>query len=337
VVGGALAYGLARVMIRPIVTLTETATAIAAGDLEREFDVVRGDEIGRLADALERMRRGLRAQLLVIGRQADALQESARRIVRVQDDERERVAQDLHDGIQQQLVVLRMQVGVGRAKLLAHPDQVEAVTEQLAGSIDRLLDQLRTTGQELFPSILRDRGLGPAVWSLAGRAEVPLVVTLEPDPLPRMDAEVEINAYFLLSEAVLNVLKHAEATRIAIHVAVEDGSLRVSAEDDGVGFEPPRAPRRGGLVHMRDRVNALRGSVQLVSRPGEGTRVEAVFPLPADGSVPRALQIEQDGGDTPIELDLLTQTELAEDGVGVLFDGAIRDRQLPRDGGVSSS
>jgi signal transduction histidine kinase len=337
VVGGALAFGLARVLTRPIVVLTETATAIAGGDLEREFDVVRRDEIGRLADALERMRRVLRAQLLVIRRQAEALQDSARRIVRVQDDERERVAQDLHDGIQQQLVVLRMQVGVSRAKLRAHPDQVDAVTEQLATSIDHLLDQLRTTGQQLFPSILRDRGLGPAVWSLAGRVEVPCDVTLEPDPLPRMEPEVEINAYFLLSEAILNVLKHAEAHRIAIRIAVEDGSLRVSAEDDGVGFDPRAAGRRGGLVHMRDRVNALRGSVQLVSRPGEGARVEAVFPLPSATSVPGTLEVEQHGGDAPVEFDLLAQAELAEDGVRMLLDGAVGDREFPRDRGIAPS
>jgi signal transduction histidine kinase len=336
-VGGALAFGLARVLTRPIVVLTETATAIAGGDLDREFEVVRRDEIGRLADALERMRRVLRAQLLVIRRQAEALQESARRIVRVQDDERERVAQDLHDGIQQQLVVLRMQVGIGRAKLRAHPDQVEAVTEQLATSIDHLLDQLRTTGQQLFPSILRDRGLGPAVWSLAGRIEVPCDVTLEPDPLPRMEPEVEINAYFLLSEAVLNVLKHAEARRILIRIAVEDGSLRVSAEDDGIGFDPRAAGRRGGLVHMRDRVNALRGSVQLVSRPGEGARVEAVFPLSPAMSVPGTLEVEQHGGDAPVELDLLAQTELAEDGVRMLLDGAVGDREFPRDRGIAPS
>lgn len=334
VVGGALAFILARVMTRPIVTLTETATAIVGGDLERAFDVVRRDEIGRLAEALERMRRGLRTQLLMIRRQADALQESARRIVRVQDDERERIAQDLHDGIQQQLVVLRMQVGVSRAKLRAHPEQLDTVTDQLASSIDHLLDQLRTTGQQLFPSILRDRGLGPAIWSLAGRIEVPCEVDLDPDPLPRMDPEVEINAYFLLSEAVLNVLKHADARRITIGIAVEDGSLRVSAEDDGIGFDPPSARRRGGLVHMRDRVNARKGSVQLVSRPGEGTRVEALFPLPAAESPTGSLEVEEHGGHAAVELDLLAQTKLAEDGVRVLLDRTVGDGELPSDGGV---
>lgn len=335
VVGGALAFALARVMTRPIVRLTDTATAIAGGDLERSFSVNRRDEIGRLADALERMRRALRAQLLVIRRQAEALQESARRIVGVQDTERQRIAQDLHDGIQQQLVVLRMQVGVAKSQLEQEPGRVGEVTDALAGAIDQLLDQLRSTGQHLFPSILRDRGLGAALFSLAGRVEVSVDVVLQPDPLPRVDRDVEINAYFLASEAVTNALKHARADRIVVDVRHEGAVLRVAVIDDGRGFDPAITAHRGGLVHMRDRVNALGGSLQLVSRPGEGTGVTGVFPLSGSrDSVGGALKVEQDGGDAAVELELLGQADLAEDGVGVLLDRPVRDRQLPGDGGV---
>jgi len=350
-VGGGMAYVLAQVLTRPVLRLTETATAIAAGDLDRRFDVARRDEIGRLAEALERMRRALRAQLLVIGRQADALQEAARRIVGVQDDERQRVAQDLHDGIQQQLVVLRMQVGVARAQLADDPEQLDTVTASLAASIDNLLDQLRSTGHQLFPSILRDRGLGPALFSLASRADIPLDVTLHPDPLPRLDPEVEINGYFLLSEAVLNALKHADAGRVSIRITHEVDQLRVVAEDDGIGFQVGSTGRAGGLVHMRDRVNALRGTLQVSSQPGRGTRIEALLPLSgrdddaptaasydaAVRSVTRALEVEQHGGDAPVELEVLGQAQLAEDGVGVFLDGPVGDRQFPGDGGVPPS
>jgi signal transduction histidine kinase len=350
-VGGTMAYVLAQVLTRPVLRLTETATAIAGGDLDRSFDVARRDEIGRLAVALERMRRALRAQLLVIGRQADALQEAARRIVGVQDDERQRVAQDLHDGIQQQLVVLRMQVGVARAQLADDPARLDTVTASLAASIDNLLDQLRSTGHQLFPSILRDRGLGPALFSLASRADVPLDVTLQPDPLPRLDPEVEINAYFLLSEAVLNALKHAEAGRVSIRITYEVDQLRVVAEDDGIGFEVGSIGHPGGLVHMRDRVNALRGTLQVSSQPGRGTRIEALLPLAdRDGqrtadavsdaaarSVTRALQVEEHGRDPAVELEVLGEAQLAEDGVGVFLDGPLGDGQFPRDGGVPPS
>jgi signal transduction histidine kinase len=342
VIGGALAFALARIMTRPILRLADTATAIGRGDLDRSFEVDRQDEIGRLADALERMRRALRAQLLVIRRQAEALQEAARRIVGTQDTERRRVAQDLHDGIQQQLVVLRMQVGVARAQIAADPDRVDELSDELAASIDAILDQLRSTGQALFPAILRDRGLGGALFSLAGRVEVPLEIRLDPDPLPRVDEAVETNAYFLISEAVTNALKHAEAERITVEVTHEGDVVRVRVVDDGRGFDPARQVHAGGVVHMRDRVNALGGSLQVISGPGEGTAVTAVFPIdtgPAEergpgGSAGGALEVEQDGGDTPVEVELLGEPQLAEDRVGVLLDRAVGDRQLPGDGRV---
>jgi signal transduction histidine kinase len=337
-VGGALAYGLARIVTRPLSELTETATAIAGGDLDRRFSLDRGDEIGRLATALERMRRALGAQLLVIRQQADALQEAARRIVGVQDRERQAIARDLHDGIQQQLVVLRMQVGVAATQLAERPEDRDEVVRSLADAIDALLDQLRSTGQGLFPSILRDRGLGAAMFSLASRAGVAIEVSLEPDPLPRLDDAVETNAYFLAAEAVANVLKHADATAIGLRIVHEGTDLRVVVDDDGRGFEPAAEGHRGGLVHMRDRVNAMGGSLQIASSPGEGTTVTAVFPLPplpADASAAGPLQVEEDGSDAPVEVELLAEPELSEDGVGVLLDGPVRDGQLPRDGGVA--
>jgi signal transduction histidine kinase len=342
VIGGALAFALARIMTRPILLLADTATAIGRGDLDRSFEVDRQDEIGTLADALERMRRALRAQLLVIRRQAEALQEAARRIVGTQDTERRRVAQDLHDGIQQQLVVLRMRVGAARAQLEADPSRVDELSDELATSIDTILDQLRSTGQALFPSILRDRGLGGALFSLAGRVEVPLEILLDPDPLPRVDEAVETNAYFLLSEAVTNALKHADADRITVEVVHEGDVLRVRVTDDGRGFDPAAQEHAGGVVHMRDRVNALGGSLQVLSGPGEGTSVTAVFPIEPEptredaavASGGRTLEVEQDGGDPPVEVELLGEPELAEDRVGVLLDRTVGDRQLPGDGRV---
>ncbi|MBS3940726.1 MAG: HAMP domain-containing protein, partial [Actinobacteria bacterium] len=251
--GSALSFLLARVMTRPIRVLTETATTIAGGDLEQAFELDRRDEIGTLAGALERMRQALRAQLLVIRQQAEALQEAARRIVGVQDAERRRVAQDLHDGIQQRLVVLRMQVGAAREQLRRQHGDVDEVADGLADAIDDILAELRATGQALFPSILGDRGLDGALHSLAARSDGPVDVTLHPDPLPRCDEAVETNAYFLISEAVANALKHAEAERIRVEVRHEGDMLRIRVIDDGVGFDPSAPRRAGGVVHLRDR------------------------------------------------------------------------------------
>ncbi len=333
-VGGCLAYAVTRPVSRPLRALTETATAIAGGDLDRSFQTDRRDEVGQLAEALEQMRVGLGTQVEVIRRQADALHDATRRMVQAQDRERQRIAQDLHDGIQQQLVVLRMQFGAARRELEQDPSRLPELSERFASAIDHLLDQLRSTGQQLFPAILRDRGLGPAVFSLTARLPLPVDVHLDPDPLPRLDAEVEVNAYFLVSEAVLNVIKHAAASRMHIEISVDAAQLRVHAHDDGQGFDADAPGHRGGLTHMRDRVQALGGSLALRSGPETGTRVDAVFPLKGPRSVVAALEVEQDRGDPPVEVGLLGQRELAEDRVGVLLDRALGDRQLPGDRGV---
>ncbi len=328
-----LAYGLTRLMTRPLQELTGTATRIAGGELDASFPADRRDEIGTLATALEQMRRSLAVQLRVIREQADALQDAARRIVGAQDAERRRLAQDLHDGIQQQLVLLRMQVGLVRARVRDDPRQIDTAADDLAERIDHVLDELRATGQALFPAILRDRGLSGALFSLAARSAVPIEVRVEPDPLPRVDPEVETGAYFVVSEAVTNALKHARAEQLGIVVRHRPGTLSLTVTDDGAGFDTTEVTRQSGLLHMRDRVNALGGRLRVIPTLAEGTRIEAELPLSDQG----ALEEEQYGGDPAVEVDLLGEPELAEDRIGVLLDRSVRDRQLPGDGEVAAS
>lgn len=281
-VGGVVAFGVARILTRPISELTTTASAIAAGDLGRSFEIPdRRDEIGTLARALERMRQELRGQLQVIADQAAELQDAARRIVGAQDRERRRVALDLHDGLQHQLVVLRMRVGALRQQL---GDRAAiAAADELAVAVEQTLDQVRSTGQQLFPSILRDRGLAGALHSLAGRSPTRVEVVLQPDPLPRLPEDVEVGAYFMIAEAVTNALRHAQATTIRIEVAVAETELSLTVIDDGVGFVPGERPA-GGTLHLRDRAHALGGRFDLRSAPGAGTTVTAVLPLDADAA-----------------------------------------------------
>jgi signal transduction histidine kinase len=337
-VGALLAVAFSAVLTRPLVNLTRTARRIAGGELDTPFGVRRQDEIGQLSDALERMRRALRSQLLVIGQQAEALQESARRVVGSGDRERQRLAQDLHDGIQQRLVVLRMQVGAARARLQEDPEAIDRISDELAASIDQVLDELRATAQAVYPSILRDRGLGGALRSLAGRTSVEVEVELDPDPLPRLDEVVEANAYFLASEAVTNALKHAQTARIEVCVSHEGDALQVEVVDDGRGFDPAEVTQQRGLQNLRDRVNALGGALRIVAAPGAGVRVTALLPLEPSaigGGEVAALQVEEDGGDPTVEIELLREAELAEDGVGVLLDRPVADGQVTRDGGVA--
>ena len=329
---GLLAYAVTRLMTRPLHELTRTATAIAGGQLDRSFRAERRDEIGALATALERMRSGLHSQLTVIRRQADALRDATRRIVGAQDAERRRLAQDLHDGIQQQLVLLRLQVSLARERVREDPERLDEESAEFARRIDQILDELRATGQALFPSILRDRGLGGALFSLAARSELPIEVTVEPDPLPRLDPEVETGAYFLVSEAVTNALKHARAQRIEIHVRREADALRVEVRDDGAGFDTTQVEVAGGLSNMRDRVAALGGTLRVVPTLAEGTRISAELPLTDEGgSDHRPLEEEEHGRDPSIEVGLLREAELSEDRVGVLLDRPFGDRQVPGD------
>jgi signal transduction histidine kinase len=278
---------LFRLLVRPLVRLATTAQRIAAGDLDASFEASSADEIGMLADSLERMRLELRTKLDLIAQQAAELQTSSHRVVAAEDRERHRLARDLHDGLQQQLVVLRMQVAMAEE---SHTEDslVMEKFDRLGQEVDAIIDHLREVTQNLYPSILLDRGLAPATQSHLARLAVSAQLACEPNPFPRLAPEIENAAYFLLCEALTNVLKHASASRIRVSLAIEgEGPLVVAVEDDGSGFIPDQTRRTGGCVHMNDRVKSFGGEFQITARPGAGTRVVASFPQWQSGSVMR--------------------------------------------------
>lgn len=267
-----LGWLLFRALIRPLVDLAATAGQVAGGDDRASFRApAGGDEIALLAGSLEHMRTELQTRLDTIATQAEELRESSRRIVAAQDGERHRLARDLHDGLQQQLVVLRMQVG-----MLEEGDENVA---RLGLQLDSVIEGLREVTHNLYPSILVDRGLTAALHSYAGRLPVSVRLTCEPEDFPRLPVELESGAYFLLGEAVTNALKHSGASTIDIGLSVAEGWLHVSVADDGRGFVLEEGRRRGGLLHMEDRVRSFGGTLAITSTPGEGTRVAASFPL----------------------------------------------------------
>jgi signal transduction histidine kinase len=268
-----LGWLMFRALVRPLVRLSATAGQVAGGDGSATFraGVSGGDEIDLLAGSLEHMRRELQAR-------AGALRESSRRIVAAQDGERHRLARDLHDGLQQQLVVLRMQIGM----LEDGDDNVARLGQQL----DSVIEGLREVTHNLYPSILVDRGLTAAVHSYAGRVPVSVHLTCQPEDFPRLPVELESGAYFLLGEAVTNALKHAGASTIRIGLSLGEAWLHVSVADDGDGFVVEESRRRGGLLHMEDRVRSFGGTLDITSAPGAGTRVVAGFPLRAPVETP---------------------------------------------------
>ncbi|MGH9265579.1 MAG: histidine kinase [Acidimicrobiales bacterium] len=271
-----LGWLLFRALIRPLVDLAGTAGQVAGGDDDASFRMGGGDEIAMLAGSLEHMRVELQARLDTIARQAEELRKSSQRIVAAQDGERHRLARDLHDGLQQQLVVLRMQVGMledGGA-----PAMGEEALGRLGQQLDQVIEQLREVTHNLYPSILVDRGLIPALHTYIGRLPVSARLTCDPEPFPRLAPELESATYFLLGEAVTNALKHSGASTIDLSLTLRDGWLQVCVADDGQGFVVDDRRRRGGLLHMEDRVRSFGGTLEITSTPGEGTRVVASFP-----------------------------------------------------------
>lgn len=267
-----------RVLVRPLERLTSTAGRIAGGDLEASFTAAGSDEVAVLARALERMRLELRAQLDLIATQAAGLQDSSQRIVAAQDEERHRLARDLHDGIQQHLVVLRMGFGMAAEAAERSPATTHASLTELAAELDAVIERLREVSHDLYPSILVDRGLAAALRSCLGRLPLSARLVCLPDPLPRLPPEIESGAYFLVSEALANTLKHAGAAEITVRLAMAGSWLEVEVSDDGRGF-PATQARRGGLLHMDDRARSFGGQLTIESAPGVGTLVRATFPL----------------------------------------------------------
>jgi signal transduction histidine kinase len=190
------------------------------------------------------------------------------RIVEAADNERRRIAADLHDGLQARLVLLAIRANGLRAT--AGPDAAA-----LESGLQAAIDELRELVQGLMPAALSERGLFAAINDLVDRTPIPTAIDLDDDgtPLPRA---VENSAYFVVSEAIANAVKHAHARRLAIRLAHGDGRLLILISDDGIGG----ANRSGGcgLRGMADRVNALDGRLFVQSPPGAGTRIAVELP-----------------------------------------------------------
>ncbi len=201
------------------------------------------------------------------------LRASRARLVRAGDNERRRLERDLHDGAQSRLVALALNLRLARAGF----EDDSATAALIDASIDEVrqsLDELRELARGIHPALLSDRGLEPAVRSLAARAAVP--VELVGAPGGRLPAAVETAAYFVVSEALTNVAKYAHAGHATVRIERVNGRLVVEVSDDGVGGARPSTG--SGLAGLSDRVAALDGALEVVSPPGGGTRLRAQLP-----------------------------------------------------------
>jgi PAS domain S-box-containing protein len=202
------------------------------------------------------------------------LRASRARIVQAADDERRRLERNLHDGAQQRLVSLSIALRLAQRKLQDDPDGAAQLLQGASAEVEGAVTDLRELAQGLHPAVLTELGLRPALEGLCERA--PLAVEVRGVPEERLPASVEAAVYYVVAEALTNAAKHAEAERGEVIVAHEVHQLAVEVRDFGRGGADPDG---SGLVGLRDRVDALGGTLTLQSPPGSGTTVRAVLPL----------------------------------------------------------
>jgi PAS domain S-box-containing protein len=240
---------------------------------------------GALFDITERRQaeEALRRREIEEARAAE-LHASRARIVDAADAARRKIERDLHDGAQQRLVSLALEVRIARARAEREPASAGPFLEHLGEELSEASAELRELARGIHPAVLTERGLAPAIASLAARAPVPVDVVELPDD--RLPSVIETTAYFTVSEALTNVAKYARASRATVRLAQDDEALVVEVRDDGIGGA--RASTGSGLSGLSDRLGACDGTLLVESPPGEGTLVRAVLPLadtePADGA-----------------------------------------------------
>lgn len=209
-----------------------------------------------------------------LAHRVEALTESRAGVVDAADAERRRIERDLHDGAQQRLVSLAMNLGIARESLTGLPDDARRVIEDAHQEAKAALTELRNLVRGLHPAILEDRGLDAALPGIASLVPVP--VRLRVDVPGRLGPTVEAVAYFIVSEALANITKHARASRADVEVTRSGDILRVRIADDGVGGADPAAGT--GLAGLARRAGSVDGSFHLSSPPGGPTEIVAELP-----------------------------------------------------------
>jgi signal transduction histidine kinase len=221
----------------------------------------------------------LTAELLA---RLDELKASRHRLVAAQDEARRGLERNLHDGAQQQLVALKVQLGLAERMAAAGKDVSELLRELGAAATDAL-ENLRDLARGIYPPLLAAEGL-PAALTAQGR-KAPFELSIDADGIGRYPQEVEGAVYFCCLEAFQNTTKYADAKRVVVTLRGDDQRLSFAVEDDGCGFDPDTTPRGSGSQNVTDRVEALDGTVTITSKPGCGTTIRGEIPIPSQSAV----------------------------------------------------
>jgi signal transduction histidine kinase len=203
---------------------------------------------------------------------------SRARLVAASDETRRRIERNLHDGTQQRLVSLGLELRLAESNM---PAEARGTLGHVAKELDEVIDELREISRGIHPAILSQGGIGPALRTLARRSAIPIELDSVIDS--RLPEPIEVAAYYVVSEALANATKHAGASRVNVEATPHNGSLLLSIRDDGIGGANPSGG--SGLVGLRDRVEALGGSMKISSPPGQGTQIVVRLPLAFDLTV----------------------------------------------------
>ena len=204
-----------------------------------------------------------------------ALAASRARIIAAADTARHRIERDIHDGAQQRLVSVVLELRAAKGAVPPDATELAAELDRLADGLDAALDELREVAHGIHPAALAEGGLAPALMGLARRSAVPVRLDVRIDK--RLPEQIELAAYYVVGEALTNAAKHADASSVDVTVVAGGGIVRVRVRDDGRGGAD--VSRGSGLVGLKDRVETLGGRISLASPPGAGTTVEIALPF----------------------------------------------------------
>jgi signal transduction histidine kinase len=227
---------------------------------------------------------GQAALMLRNVRLIEELRESRRRIVTAQDVRAKALERNLHDGAQQQLVALAVKQRLAESLVDRDPDRAKSMLSEIQTETREALETLRDLARGIYPPLLADKGLAAALEAQARKAALPVEVSAT--GVGRYPQELEAVAYFCCLEALQNVAKYANASRATIRLSEPRARLVFEVQDDGTGFEPHATRYGTGLQGMADRLDAVRGSLEVRSAPGHGTTVVGRIPVPVPAEVP---------------------------------------------------
>jgi signal transduction histidine kinase len=208
----------------------------------------------------------------------EELRASRQRLVTAQDERAKQLERNLHDGAQQQIVALTVKLRLLGQLMDRDVEKAKSMASDLQTEATDALEQLRDLARGIYPPLLADQGLVAALEAQARKASVPTEV--RSDGIGRYPQDIESAVYFCVLEALNNVAKYAEATRAEVSLAQDDGHLRFAVVDDGTGFDTADTSYGTGVQGMADRLDAIGGALQVVSRKGGGTTIEGQIPTP---------------------------------------------------------